>query len=92
VTAALYNIVLGGEQMWIVADKGREWPGYPLTGIVVQKELWDGDSGRKDLKGKRIGVTQLGSTFHYHIGNILRRTAHARRRARSCPLRPCRPR
>src|SRR6266851_273373 len=25
----------------------------------------------KDLKGKRIGVTQLGSTFHYHIGNIL---------------------
>ena len=27
-TAALYNIVLGGEQLWIVADKGREWPGY----------------------------------------------------------------
>ncbi len=25
----------------------------------------------KDLKGKRIGVTQIGSTFHYHIGNIL---------------------
>ena len=31
-TAALYNIVLGGEQLWIVADKGREWPGYPLVG------------------------------------------------------------
>src|SRR3712207_6718976 len=30
-TAALYNIVLGGEKLWIVADKGREWPGYPLT-------------------------------------------------------------
>ena len=42
VTAALYNIVLGGEQIWLVADKGREWPGYPLTGIVVQKELYDG--------------------------------------------------
>ena len=40
-TAALYNIVLGGEQLWIVADKGREWPGYPLVAIVVQKELWD---------------------------------------------------
>jgi len=25
-TAALYNIVLGGQQLWIVADKGREWP------------------------------------------------------------------
>ena len=30
-TAALYNIVLGGEKLWIVADKGREWPGYPLA-------------------------------------------------------------
>ena len=71
-TAALYNIVLGGEQLWIVADKGREWPGYPLVGIVVQKELWDGGlRSVRDLKGKRIGVTQLGSTFHYHIGNIL---------------------
>jgi NitT/TauT family transport system substrate-binding protein len=38
-TAALYNIVLGGEKLWIVADKGREWPGYPLVAIVVQKEL-----------------------------------------------------
>jgi NitT/TauT family transport system substrate-binding protein len=72
-TAALYNIVLGGEQLWIVADKGREWPGYPLVAIVVQKELWDSGGLRsiKDLKGKRIGVTQIGSTFHYHIGNIL---------------------
>ena len=71
-TAALYNIVLGGEKLWIVADKGREWPGYPLVAIVVQKELWDGGlRAIKDLKGKRIGVTQIGSTFHYHIGNIL---------------------
>jgi NitT/TauT family transport system substrate-binding protein len=71
-TAALYNIVLGGEQLWIVADKGREWPGYPLVAIVVQKELWDaGLRSTKDLRGRRIGVTQLGSTFHFHIGNIL---------------------
>ncbi len=71
-TAALYNIVLGGEKLWIVADKGREWPGYPLVAIVVQRELWEGGlRSIKDLKGKRIGVTQIGSTFHYHIGNIL---------------------
>lgn len=71
-TAALYNIVLGGEKLWIVADKGREWPGYPLTAIVVQKDLWEGGlRGMADLKGKRIGVTQLGSTFHYHLGNVL---------------------
>jgi NitT/TauT family transport system substrate-binding protein len=71
-TAALYNIVLGGERLWVVADKGREWPGFPLVAIVVQKDLWDaGLRSVKDLKGKRVGVTQLGSTFHFHIGNIL---------------------
>jgi NitT/TauT family transport system substrate-binding protein len=71
-TAALYNIVLGGEQLWIVADKGREWPGYPLVGIVVQKELHDGGLRTiRDLRGKRIGVTQLGSTLHYQLGNVL---------------------
>src|SRR5215471_16520454 len=71
-TAALYNIVLGGEQLWIVADKGREWPGYPLVAIVVQKELWDtGLRSIRDLRGRRIGVTQIGSTFHFHLGNIL---------------------
>jgi NitT/TauT family transport system substrate-binding protein len=71
-TAALYNIVLGGEKLWIVADKGREWPGYPLTAIVVHKELYEGGlRSIGDLKGKRIGVTQLGSTFHFHLGNVL---------------------
>jgi NitT/TauT family transport system substrate-binding protein len=71
-TAALYNIVLGGEKLWIVADKGREWPGYPLTAIVVQKELHErGVRMVADLRGRRVGVTQLGSTFHYHLGNIL---------------------
>src|SRR5581483_11296134 len=64
-TAAFYNIVLGGQKLWIVADKGRDWPGYPLTAIVVQKDLWeDGLRTVAGLKGKRIGITQLGSTFH----------------------------
>lgn len=86
-TAALYNIVLGGERLWIVADKGREWPGYPLTAIVVQKELWDGGlRAIRDLKGKRVGVTQLGSTFHYHIGTILEREGLGLADVRIVPL------
>ena len=50
-TAALYNIVLGGEQIWIVADKGREWPGYPLTALVVHTDLYErgGCSPRRRL-------------------------------------------
>jgi NitT/TauT family transport system substrate-binding protein len=71
-TAALYNIVLGGEKLWIVADKGRDWPDYPLNAIVVQADLHAaGVRSPADLRGRRIGVTQLGSTFHYQLGNIL---------------------
>src|SRR5215831_17636048 len=87
-TAALYNIVLQGEKLWIVADKGREWPGFPLVGIVVQKELWDSGKLRsiRDLKGRSIGVTQLGSTFHFQIGNILEKEGLALSDVRIVPL------
>lgn len=71
-TAATYNIVLGGEKLWIVADKGREWPDHRLTAVVVHKDLHEaGVRTVGELRGKRIAVTQLGSTFHYQIGNIL---------------------
>src|SRR3989441_5706099 len=86
-TAALYNIVLGGEKLWIVADKGREWPGSPLTAVVVQKERWDGGlRSMRDLKGKRVGVTQLGSTFHFHLGNILEKEGLSLTDVRVVPL------
>jgi NitT/TauT family transport system substrate-binding protein len=87
ITAALYNIVLGGEQIWLVADKGREWPGYPLTGIVVQKELYDGGLRQiADLRGKRVGITTLGSTFHYSLGNILEKSGLKLEDVRVVPL------
>jgi NitT/TauT family transport system substrate-binding protein len=87
-TAALYNIVLQGEKLWIVADKGREWPGFPLVGILVQKELWETGKVRsiRDLKGRSIGVTQLGSTFHFQIGNILEKEGLALSDVRIVPL------
>ena len=87
-TAALYNIVLQGEKLWIVADKGREWPGFPLVGIVVQKELWESGKVKtiRDLKGRTIGVTQLGSTFHFHIGNILEKEGLSLGDVRIVPL------
>jgi NitT/TauT family transport system substrate-binding protein len=88
ITAALFNIALGGQKLWIVADKGREWPGYPLIAIVVQKELWDGGGLRSvaALRGKRIGITQLGSTFHYQLGNILEKEGMTLADVRVVPL------
>ena len=70
-TAALYNIVLGGERIWIVADKGREWPGYPLTAIVVQKDLCDVkivplqamSASLEALRGKQVDAILIPQPF-----------------------------
>jgi NitT/TauT family transport system substrate-binding protein len=71
-TAGLYNIVRGGVRIWIVADKGREWPDHNLTALVVRKDLYDGGArSLRELKGRTIGVTQIGSTFHYNVGRLL---------------------
>ncbi len=77
-TAGLFNIVAGGVQIWIVADKGREWPDHNLTALLVRKDLYDaGARTMRDLKGKRIGITQVGSTFHYNIGRYLEKEGMA---------------
>jgi NitT/TauT family transport system substrate-binding protein len=77
-TAGLYNIVAGGVPIWIVADKGREWPDYNLTALVVRKDLHDnGVRTMRELKGRRIGVTQIGSTFHYNVGRYLEKEGMA---------------
>ena len=48
ITAGLYNAIAGGVKMKIVADKGREWEGYQLCGIMVSKKAWD--KGLRTLK------------------------------------------
>ena len=77
-TAGLYNIVAGGVKLWIVADKGREWPDHNFTALLVRKDLHeDGARTLRDLKGRTIGITQLGSTFHYNIGRFLEKEGMA---------------
>jgi NitT/TauT family transport system substrate-binding protein len=84
-TAGLYNIVAAGQKLWVIADKGREWPGYPLTALVVQK---DGPIRTvKDLRGKKVGITQLGSTFHYMLGNLVEQEGLALGDVEPAPLR-----
>jgi NitT/TauT family transport system substrate-binding protein len=84
-TAGLFNIVAGGQPLWVVADKGREWPGYPLTALVVQQ---DGPVRTfRDLKGKKVGITQIGSTFHYMLGNLAEQEGLAPGDVEPAPLR-----
>jgi NitT/TauT family transport system substrate-binding protein len=72
ITAGLYNLVAGGQELAIVADKGREQKGYSSSAILVSTDLYNqGVKKIEDLKGKKIGITQTGSTFHYMIGRLL---------------------
>ncbi|GAA4880847.1 ABC transporter substrate-binding protein [Paenibacillus vulneris] len=69
ISASLYNMVAGGQKLVIVADKGREQKGYSSTAFMVPT---DSDvKSIEQLKGKKIGITQTGSTYHYMVGRLL---------------------
>lgn len=72
ITASLYNMAAKGQELAIVADKGREQKGYSSSALLVTTDSYNnGITTIKDLKGKRIGITQKGSTFHYMLGRML---------------------
>ena len=86
-TAGLYNSIGQGMKIAVVADKGREWPGYKLTALLVNTEQWKaGVRDLKDLKGKRVGITQIGSTFHYILGNLLEKKGMSLNDVKVVPL------
>src|SRR6202051_4471359 len=58
-TAGLYNL----------AGMSREKAGYPLIGYFASNNAYAaGLKAPRDLAGKRIAVTQVGSSFHYSLG------------------------
>ena len=72
ITASLYNLAAKGQKLGIVADKGREQKGYSSSALLVTTDNYNaGVKSLKDLKGKRIGITQKGSTFHDKLGRML---------------------
>lgn len=72
ITASLFNMAASGQNLAIVADKGREEKGYSSSALLVTADNYqNGIRTLADLKGKRIGITQKGSTFHYMLGRML---------------------
>lgn len=72
ITASLFNLWNAGNKEYIVADKGRIWPGQHFEALVVSNKAWN--SGVKTiagLKGKRFGNTSAGSTFDFLLGDML---------------------
>ena len=62
-TASFFNMIAGGQKFWVLADKGREIKGYSAIAVVVPAD--SPLQSVQDLKGKKVGVTQIGSTYHY---------------------------
>ena len=72
ITASLFNMAASGQQLAIVADKGREEKGFPSSALVAAANAYNnGFTSLESIKGKRIGITQKGSTFHYMLGRML---------------------
>ncbi|HTZ78576.1 MAG TPA: ABC transporter substrate-binding protein [Stellaceae bacterium] len=69
-TAGFFNLA-GKGALRIIAAQSREEPGYHLDAWVAGKQAYDaGLQSLSDLPGHSIGITQVGSTFHYNVGLI----------------------
>jgi NitT/TauT family transport system substrate-binding protein len=68
ITAGLYNLA-GKGTLKVIGGMSREKAGYPLIGYFASNNAYAaGLKTPKDLAGKRIAVTQVGSSFHYSLG------------------------
>jgi NitT/TauT family transport system substrate-binding protein len=67
-TAGLYNLA-GKGALKVIGGMSREKAGYPLIGYFASNNAYaDGLKTPRDLAGKRVAVTQTGSSFHYSLG------------------------
>jgi NitT/TauT family transport system substrate-binding protein len=67
-TAGLYNLA-GKGTLKVIGGMSREKAGYPLIGYFASNQAYaKGLTAPKDLAGKRVAVTQTGSSFHYSLG------------------------
>jgi NitT/TauT family transport system substrate-binding protein len=67
-TAGLYNLA-GKGTLKVIGGMSHEKAGYPLIGyFATGKAYAAGLKTPKDLAGKRIAITQTGSSFHYSLG------------------------
>jgi NitT/TauT family transport system substrate-binding protein len=67
-TAGLYNLA-GKGTLKVIGGMSREKAGYPLIGYFASNNAYAaGLRTPVDLTGKRVAVTQIGSSFHYSLG------------------------
>lgn len=71
-TAGFFNLLAKDSGIRLVADSGRENPDHGLTALVVSNEAYkNGITKIEDLKGKKLGISQTGSSQHFAAGQLL---------------------
>lgn len=67
-TGGLFNLA-GKGVLTVVAGQSREAQGYPLIAYLAHPRAYAaGLRAPKDIAGHRVGMTQVGSSFHYSVG------------------------
>ena len=67
-TAGFYNLA-GKGALKVIGGMSHERAGFPLIGyFATPKAYASGLRTPRDLAGKRIAMTQVGSSFHYSLG------------------------
>jgi NitT/TauT family transport system substrate-binding protein len=69
-TGGLFNLA-GKGAVSIVAGQSRDVPGFPLMAyLATAQPSGAGLKSLRDIEGKSVGITQIGSSFHYSAGLI----------------------
>ncbi len=67
-TAGFFSLA-GKGGITVIGAQSREEPGYRLIAYVAADKAYDaGFKSLKDFPGKKIAITQVGSSFHYSLG------------------------
>lgn len=71
-TAGLFNLA-GKGALKVIAAQAKEQKGYEGNNVLASNAAWEKGLRRlEDLPGRSLGITQVGSSFHYQIGQIAR--------------------
>jgi NitT/TauT family transport system substrate-binding protein len=85
-TAGLFNVA-GQGAVTVVAGQSREQPGYPLIGYFATATAYrSGLQNPADLAGRRVAITQAGSSFHYALGLLAEKDHFALESVHLLPL------
>jgi NitT/TauT family transport system substrate-binding protein len=71
-TAGLFNLA-GKGGLKVIAAQAKEERGYQGNAILASNAAWENGLRKvEDLKGRSLGITQVGSSFHYQVGQLAR--------------------